>query len=181
MTSHVNDVSYYKSLVNLAHRALNETLEHTEADEEHRGGFLCILTPGMPAPDLVTWIGECPWHRAERRFRLSQEKATRLAAHPDHFSSWQSRNPDKDQWGGAIRTRGPIVSFSGLPEKADEAICLATAWRCGLIDTVTIDELVKVSDNEVYRSWEAGNLDPRTLASDDIDEIVRRARTSDMI
>ena len=68
--------------------------------------------------------------RAEASSPFCQEKAKRLVQHPDHKSSWESRNPEAGQWGGAISVSAfgsLIFSMSGFPELGDEAIMLVTA------------------------------------------------------
>lgn len=71
-------------------------------------------------------LGEVSPDKLITYMELSQEKAYRLAARTTEQASWSSRNPDKEQWGGAVRTRygKHILSFSGLPERFDEALAL---------------------------------------------------------
>ena len=49
--------------------------------------------------------------------------------HPQHLSSYESRDPDKDMWGGAVSlgAREPIFSVSAYPEYSDEALSLIVA------------------------------------------------------
>ncbi len=135
--------------------ALSEVLEHIEADGAHRGGFFCSVDTALTlnVPTLVIRVGNFPRDRAERRFRLSIEKPTRLLANPTHISSEQSRCDEKEQFGGAIRTSaGMAFSFSGLPRGIDdEAVCLLTAERTGQILPELIERIVAISNNDVYR------------------------------
>lgn len=74
-----------------------------------------------------------------RRFQYvgyCHEKANRLylnALQFNHLTSYLSRDPSADQWGGAVIITFPgvgsryILSCSGLPEKADEVFCLLVA------------------------------------------------------
>ena len=71
------------------------------------------------------------------------EKARRTAGaracgETGRVSSYETRDPENDRWGGAVIMTFPrvrsvyIVSTSGLPEKADEALGLLTVIRSGL-------------------------------------------------
>lgn len=98
--------------------------------------------------------------KAAKYAGLSVEKAERLrtaiATH-GHVSSRQSRDPERGRWGGAIRTQdysdecrdGIILSFSGLPELADEAFVVALAFWMPNIGFSDVDTIAKVSDPEV--------------------------------
>jgi hypothetical protein len=86
-----------------------------------QGGYLCVAT-SMGIPLLVCRIGEPDETKADKYLALCQEKARRLGANPDHDLSYQTRDPDNGQWGGAVRGHGYIVSFSGLPERLDEVL-----------------------------------------------------------
>jgi len=104
---------------------------------------------------LVAQINECPAEKFASRFRNSMEKGERLFGHPDHVSSWQSRDVEKEneadkKWGGAIKAKiaGLIVSFSGLPEKADEALCVAIARRFGWLNQDEVKAIFRASNNE---------------------------------
>lgn len=93
------------------------------------GGYLCIADEtGLPM--LIIKIGEdCP-EKDSDRLVFCQEKARRLAAHPEHRLSWESRDPDKQMYGGAVRgsVKKLIVSFSGFPERVDELYALAVLF-----------------------------------------------------
>lgn len=88
-----------------------------------RGGGFCLADAGSGMFYTVALIGETPQEKTRKYLELCQEKARRLAQHPEHVSSWQTRNPP-ERWGGAIRADEHIFSFSGLPELGDEALML---------------------------------------------------------
>lgn len=97
--------------------------------EERKGGYFCIAN-GDGRPIVVVAVGSISNEKAGKCFNLAQEKARRLAGHPAHRTSWESRDPDAMKFGGAVkdlRTYPFIYSFSGLPEQVDEALMLATA------------------------------------------------------
>ncbi|QQG42499.1 MAG: hypothetical protein HYW15_03265 [Candidatus Giovannonibacteria bacterium] len=96
-------------------------------------------------PQLIVPIGNISEEKAEKYLSFCQEKAKRLAQHAEHLSSWESRCPDQNRWGGAVRVGDFIFSMSGFPELGDEAIMLATAgiyykgWQSPkAIDTINI-------------------------------------------
>ena len=91
-----------------------------------QGGCLCVANPEGEII-LVSRLGQVrDRERGDRYFRFCQEKARRLISHPGDVSSWQSREPENDKWGGGVRLEtGAIFTFSGLPELWDEA-CMVT-------------------------------------------------------
>ena len=91
-----------------------------------------------------------PAERGQKYLELAQEKARRLAEHPDHWSSWQSRNPDEGKWGGAVNAGAYIFSFSGLPELADEAAMLLTALSLGFLLEERAAAFAQYSGNELF-------------------------------
>ncbi len=117
------------------------------------GGYLCVA-PHMQngVPFLVALVGTVPELKAERCRVFAEEKVARLNKHPEHVSSWQSRDPAASQWGGAIVAGDYVLSFSGLPEDADEALMLFTAIRLGLIPTggEKMSRILDASNNRRY-------------------------------
>ena len=110
-------------------RFINSHLD--PVDRGRKGGWLYIADDKGQMV-LHERIGTVTDPEKDRRYQLlSVEKAARLQAHPGHRTSWQSRDPDRDHWGGAFRTDdGWIISFSGLPELWDEALVLGVASIC---------------------------------------------------
>lgn len=96
-------------------------------------GYLTVLH--VPTGNLwfTAQIGQCPSDKAEKYMCFSIEKACRLHTNPSHQLSSESRNPDKDCWGGAVKAGNLILSFSGLPEEADESLVIWISARVGLI------------------------------------------------
>ncbi|MDO8444059.1 MAG: hypothetical protein Q7S80_00965 [bacterium] len=109
-----------------------------EADDT--GGYFCLKMLGaegfLVKPMLV---GHVINGKDDRYIELCQEKATRLEARHESngdVTSWQSRDPESDRWGGAIlgpdgHDRQYAFSFSGLPDLCDEAVTLLTAVKVG--------------------------------------------------
>ncbi|HMP67349.1 MAG TPA: hypothetical protein PKA60_01195 [Candidatus Paceibacterota bacterium] len=102
---------------------------------------------------LISQIGICPPDKWEKYFRFSQEKAARLQLKRHDISSWQSRNEVLDQYGGAIRTTPGwlILSFSGLPELADEALMLYLAVQLGWMPIGEAMSIASISNNNYFQ------------------------------
>lgn len=123
-------------------------------DSWRKGGYLCLASLDSGVPLLARKVGDLNTTPAEKRLKyldLSQEKSKRLAFSPGYFSSYQTRNPTRDQWGGAIRTLYFILSFSGLPELADEALCILIAEELGVIPASWVSAIIRESRNAYYR------------------------------
>lgn len=119
--------------------------------QEKSGMYLCVADHKTGLPLAVVPIGQVPVERAEKYARLSQEKALRLAQHPEHSSSWESRNQLKDEWGGAVRVGVFIISISGLPELGDEAVALEVAWPRDTEAALELIAEIAEKSNNPYR------------------------------
>jgi hypothetical protein len=125
-------------------------------EEPRRFGYLTIQRRRDGRVLLVAQIGECPDNKAEKYMTLSLEKGGRLywcrsCGFKNHLSSWQSRNEKRMKYGGAICAGPFILSFSGLPELADEAVMLRLAVELNLISLRTAYRIAKISDNNYAR------------------------------
>lgn len=125
--------------------------------EGRQGGYLCIAEDITGYPYAVVLIGSVPDEKHAKYFSLCQEKSTRLASHPDHVSSWQSRDPDGNKWGGAIKVNHLIFSFSGGPELGDEALMLAVAkgYYAKSVEIAPMVELAKIAALSKNPYWHA--------------------------
>lgn len=95
------------------------------------GGYLAWTdSNGIPFIAGLMW-GYMPIEKAAKRQEFALEKAMRLALHNLHRTSYRSRNPKASRWGGAIRAGEHILSFSGFPEKWDEAAMFVLAIKLG--------------------------------------------------
>lgn len=145
-----NVVGVIKTTINHCHLFLKEDVDR------NTGCFTVIdaksKLPG--APVIIKFhIDEISDEKCSRYFDLSHEKASRLYEHlsEGHFSSFQSRNPELDQWGGAILAGDYILSFSGMSsELIDEAIMLLLALELKLISFERAREIIGVSSNEQF-------------------------------
>jgi hypothetical protein len=109
-----------------------------------RRGYLTLMD-GLSGEIIFTVpFGEIPDEKREKYFEFSQEKAKRLFLNfteKGHTTSFQSRDEDKQQYGGAIYVNyhagAIILSFSGMPELIDEAMMITLADKL-LTDNETI-------------------------------------------
>lgn len=112
-------------------QSVMDVMRYLEDNGEHRtGGYFRYysLDGSSQTPSLVLLnefhVGELTPEQLERYKFYSEEKALRLARNSaDHLTSMESRDPDANLWGGAVLTYGRhgILTFSGFPDKADEA------------------------------------------------------------
>jgi len=128
---------------------------------EKDNGYCTLADAEDGRPLHIFQVGVCPPEKCLHRLELSQEKALRIVLHKkdEHVSSWQSRDKHLDRWGGAVLGKGMIVSFSGLPEDADEAVSLVVAVSCGWLTWPKADKIAITSGNAIYphlrRLWTA--------------------------
>ena len=110
-----------------------------EGREFDRRGYLTLMD-GITGNIVFTIpFGEIPEEKRQKYFELSQEKAMRLFSQVNmhlpngHTTSFQSRNEENEQYGGAIYVNCHstifILSFSGMPELIDEAMMLVLAEK----------------------------------------------------
>ena len=109
-------------------------------------GYLTILDASDGRLILQVQIGICPADKADKYCDFSLEKAKRVFETGDQ-SSWQSRDPENGKWGGGIRANDHILSFSGMPELADEALSLTIAERMGWMTKQDAAAIASISGN----------------------------------
>ena len=141
------------------------------------GGYLTIADRGFINGSEYFTIGKIPSDKRSKYVSFSQEKAHRVLTHwlrssfvdknidvakhgiifPEDgesvVSSYQTRNPDLGMWGGAVLfeqmySNPNIVSFSGLPELADEALSYILGKDLGLVrDQGLLQKIKEISNN----------------------------------
>lgn len=131
--------------------------------------LLCVRTGVIPHKDDAN-----PTYQTKGRKYLhcSKEKARRLIETSHlygHMSSWQSRNEANDEFSGAVWCDTFAVSFSGLPELVDEALCLVLSLHFNWIDVKRADKIAALSNNPYFKplliAWrEAGYAVPVPIA-----------------
>ena len=131
---------------------------HPEILEEKGflGGYLYVASRDKPTlPLLAVALGDDS-ERFPEYYVYACEKANRTTLSED-LSSWKSRDFDKEQYGGAISThsvscgQNMVISFSGMPELVDEALCLGIAVSTRLIPLTMAQEIADISDNNLFR------------------------------
>ena len=144
------------ALALLCKKSVESIIDFCSDDEGwagHTGGYLCISDGKNGLPLLTMLIGEVFLQKAPKYLEFCQEKAARLAGHPNHQTSWESRNPEKDWWGGAVRFEDKILSFSGLPEMGDEAAMLRVVAKHGDEACVMARRIAKLTDNPYWKPF----------------------------
>lgn len=128
---------------------------------ERKGGYFVLLDKIRRAILYKIMVG-APYEGSIKRYwDFSEEKARRLMYNRTHFSSWQTREVENGEFGGAVTApRGSrglkegkryILSFSGLPEMADEAICTVVAMIFRWITWSDAQKIMAVSGNTLIR------------------------------
>ena len=102
-------------------------------------GCLALRGPLMEQKPLVATVPFGVIPKESGCYTFAPEKVDRLAGYPDHWSSYESRDPDRKRWGGAIRLPDTslvigFMSWSSYPELVDEAFKLAVAVEAGLME-----------------------------------------------
>ncbi|MFZ2887191.1 MAG: hypothetical protein WA021_05225 [Minisyncoccia bacterium] len=112
-------------------------------------GPATLRHPGM----LVVPFGLIPGESG--CYTYAPEKINRLAERPNHWSSFESRDPDNKRWGGAIRLPDAnesigFLSWSSLPELVDEAFMLGIALKAKLMEFARAEFIAARSTNTLF-------------------------------
>ena len=150
-----NNLNFLRAGMKKALRVAMATFADDEAWAGRSGFYACVADGGTGEILMLYSFGTIPEEKFWKYLSFCQEKAKRLAAHPEHLSSWQSRNPDNSQYGGAIRVGRFILSCSGLPELGDEAVMLLVANMGFLVLRpenleAVIQGIIQASQNPYY-------------------------------
>ena len=126
-------------------------------DEKNQGGgILCVAGPKTGLTILLSIFGCLNATDHGEYMLFAQEKAVRLARNITDFSSFQTRNlkTEPKKYGGAVRGRNFIFSFSGFTEEQDEAAMLALAVKLEEIDLEQARRIAEISGNQYFsRLW----------------------------
>lgn len=118
-------------------------------DDNRKGGTMCVLELNGVVRFSETIGSISTLDRMEKYFRFAEEKGRRLSTHPEHLTSYTSRNDELEQYQGAIFTSDLIFSFSGLPAKWDEACMMVVAYRRGYLTSDQWKAIIAESGNDV--------------------------------
>ncbi len=140
----VMSISNAKSFIDCADKFVKKTIAAGETGE-YKGGHFCIADIETGTPLLTILLGT---RENDTPTKVAvEEKCIRLGMHPEHVSSWQSRDHMTKKRAGSIRAKNYIFGFAGFPELWDEAVCLSVALEMGEIDTQIAEEIALKSTN----------------------------------
>jgi len=121
-----------------------------------KGGYLSVFSIPNAMLGFISCVGSIvPPEKWQDYARNSQEKGIRLlTTHQElgHLTSYESRDPDNNKWGGAVYADKYIFSFSGLPELADEAIMLTLAVELDFLSLQNASDIAKRNNNPIFDS-----------------------------
>lgn len=145
-----------------ANRILNRLItiinEGKAVPEKRYGGVLMVgrFDESKTVLHLTLPFADVPQSELLNYQRWALGKVKSLEENPTHVTSRQSRNPEKDRWGGAIRARDIFLSFSGFEEDEDEALVILVALDLGLTTEPEALEIMSDSSSlEIYRRFKA--------------------------
>jgi hypothetical protein len=135
--------------------ALLSLMQGAQAWEgKNSGAVFCVVSRNTGQPIHPPYrIGTAPEEKLRRFERLATiVKPGQLIGHPSHESSWQSRDPEQDLWGGAVAmSDDDIFALSGLPELADEGTVLAGGHaHYGDVLLPRLDDVASISSNPYW-------------------------------
>lgn len=131
-----------------ANQILSQMISSGHLPNEKKGCYLSIVDPNTQHPVLQgCLIGRVPADRSIDYRRFSLEKPLRILDHPDHVTSWQSRDFDKKEYGGGARSPHWAYGCSGLPEKDDELLILALIYYLSEMSEDEVMSAATHSDN----------------------------------
>lgn len=153
-------VEDWKDFIGKVHTSLGESLKQViaTADDlgvEDTGGYFSLEIYNDDGNFLLppSLAGEVTNGKDYELVDSSHEKSMRVKYY-EHASSWQTRNPEDKQRGGAIffchDDCSFIFCFSGLTEHCDEAISLLTAMKVGCLTNDEAIHIATISGNTVF-------------------------------
>ncbi len=153
MYVNINFFTQVLERVNIVLRESFLLFEHDSAWSGRTGAYFCLANRMTGLPLLIASVGSVHSDKVEKYLTFCQEKAKRLRNN-GRLSSWESRNPAKNQWGGAVAINDDLIfSMSGLPELGDEAVMLASAYWIypdKMAGLVHLDEIARRSNNPYW-------------------------------
>ena len=139
------------TIIEQAECILSGMAELPDFPKDSNGGYFSVSDRMTGETLLLIPIGEVTDQNLIRYRGFCLEKVRRLIQNPAHLSSWQSKNKTRERYAGAVLLPGNMVlSFSGLPELADEALCLILAIILDWTSQAYADEIATISTNKIY-------------------------------
>jgi hypothetical protein len=120
----------------------------TGRNDDQQGGCLVIMDNQNISQIFGQTLICYPWKKNIEKYReYCLKQARHLFQYPHNTSSFQSRMPTHNQWGGAIRTPQYILSFAGLTELGNEAVALALSVKINIQTVDDAKRIAKISNN----------------------------------
>ena len=115
-----------------------------------KGGWLIVREQETGENKIDQEFGELSEYMRGLCRQTAKEKIDRLAIFVDkHISSYQSRDPENKQWGGAIAAIDYLIGFSGLSEVGDEALVTVFAVSMNFITLEHALSIAQESKNPI--------------------------------
>lgn len=114
------------------------------------GGFINIADLRNGSTFILSICGKIQKENIIKRRAEAQSAAKRLSDHPCDLSSWSSREPLRDRFGGAVRGNNFIFSFAGFSEAMNEAMMVLLLSATIQIVAKNAREILRISRNEQW-------------------------------
>lgn len=162
-----------------ARRRFEEVIRKSGSDR--KGCF--VFFKAFPMGDEISpfEVGVVPPEKKTKYSEFSKEKVIRARENYltlKHLTSYESRDPDHDKWGGGVlstESNGKQfgIGTSGLTEHEDECVSLLTAVDCGFMSMAFAKTLALKSGNHLFldTEWEDIPADPETAESIAVDVV----------
>lgn len=121
-------------------------------DEGGRAGVaMCVKALNGNGQPEIFKVGKPSIHKVARYRQFATEKVFRLATHPEHRLSSESRDERVEHYAGAVRGKTYYVGTSGLwPDSLDELFSTAFLLAIGDLEATAAMPLLIRADNK-YR------------------------------
>lgn len=118
-----------------------------------RAGF-CFALYGCPSRHLILkgMVGKVRDFKIKKYYEFVDEKAKRLFSMGLFYnSSYESREPELEKYGGAVRGEHYILSISGMAsEHADEAIAMMTLILRKEMNKLSARDIAERTGNKIF-------------------------------
>lgn len=140
-------------IVEVVESAVKRTIVALGNDPERWGGYFritCTTNNLDSRPLKLIPISFVPPQFAERLANSTLVATRRLREHPEHLSSRENLDYERNKYGCAIRVwTNYIFAFSGLPELANEAAMILAAHELDLMPAWQMRQILEASRNEL--------------------------------